>query len=271
VNSTRLFAGGINGTVYGINRSSGHVDWSMPAGAKVTEFSITGRGDTVYVPTMNDGYAALATDSGAVRWEAPGCRFGAAVATPISGDDLIVGLEAHRDGQTLTLQGYALDSCGQTKFLRPGLGFSTAIIDRNYRLNYVSGVVPSQQALDRAGLDQGDIQGSALIGQAGDYSYVIAVGADDVVYVYSCVGVSSGSPQSRIIALRSGVTVQNAGNVSIGTGCDLEFGSGGALDSNGVLYVASGDSLVAVQTTSPGPANAAWPLIYHDSQGTAFK
>jgi hypothetical protein len=46
--------------------------------------------------------------------------------------------------------------------------------------------------------------------------------------------------------------------------------------SNGILYLAigaetgPGDDVIAIQTTSPGLAPSAWPVIRHDNRGTMW-
>jgi len=92
------------------------------------------------------------------------------------------------------------------------------------------------------------------------------VGADGVLYA---VEYRSGRTSSTIAALTPGLVQQWTVEVP----GELDQDSSAALADDGVLYLqlasaSSRNSVVAIQTTSPGLARSSWPALRHDNGAT---
>jgi outer membrane protein assembly factor BamB len=104
-----------------------------------------------------------------------------------------------------------------------------------------------------------------------DLPVVFAVGADDTINVST----SRRTGNDVATTVRGlGPQLKSLWAVELGKG---EYPAAGALADGGVLFIvrralegADQNELVAVQTTSPGPAAASWPQHGHDARGTAW-
>jgi hypothetical protein len=95
-----------------------------------------------------------------------------------------------------------------------------------------------------------------------------AVGADGIVYAFTCNG-----PTVRYVAYSR--DLQQLWLLDLPGGCSRWLG-GAVLDGDGMLYVSQeGENygttnLFAIQTRSPGLANSSWPIWRHDNRGTGW-
>ena len=95
-----------------------------------------------------------------------------------------------------------------------------------------------------------------------------AIGKDGTIYAVQCDAPGHDGP-SRLIAY--GVDLAEKWRLELGDSCPS---AGPVIGDDGKLYftwyIDSGTELVAVQTTSPGLADAPWPARRRDQRGTAW-
>jgi hypothetical protein len=91
------------------------------------------------------------------------------------------------------------------------------------------------------------------------------VGADGTLYV---VDIRSSTATSRLVALSP--SLETLWTLEI----DGSFNAGAhaIMSDDGILYAQvsqnQGNTVVAIQTTSPGPAESSWPMLRHDSRSS---
>ncbi|MCG5056166.1 MAG: hypothetical protein KA712_24715 [Myxococcales bacterium] len=107
----------------------------------------------------------------------------------------------------------------------------------------------------------------------------VAAGADGTYYAFDCEVRGSTEPrpeQPALIAFNSGLQEKWRLQLPVPKGLGNDYPCpkwGVALDDDGMMYMAveaNSTHIIAVQTTSPGPAPTLWPLRFGDNAGSSW-
>jgi hypothetical protein len=120
--------------------------------------------------------------------------------------------------------------------------------------------------------DQAPFQEIVALDEAGSVTariestqFPLAAGADGTIYA---VDLDPTASDPQLVALSSDLHEQ----WRLPLGGSLRYGTSGALTADGVLYVPMsgkmGSEIVALQTTSPGPALTTWPTLRADNRSS---
>jgi hypothetical protein len=262
--SGRLYVSGLDNTLWVLRGNDGQVIANYPLGrsrslamgvADVLLMDRTGMSATA-VPSL--GLFAPSTGT----WVGEIASFGASVPGAFAGFQ--IGLVAYGwvDTNSETSATVIYDRCGRRRWRVPGnhswplaIGFGDELITEDKTPLGGGTYSYSIRRFSRDGvLLAGPFVSSALCA-----AVVGQLGADDTLYVFT-----ADASGTSVVALDA--TLNQLWSVPLGNiGCNRYL-----LNADGKLFVA-GSNLIAVQTTSPGPALVSWGrTVARDGRGTSW-
>ncbi len=267
-----LYVGASDGALYAIDTRDGSQKWrrevASPKDGDRGPIVLGGIGGAVVTVTRSDSTRASLFDArtGAPlqRWtSSAGPRFGVFFAPTLG---IVTQRMADHGGPYPWMDIAVLDPCGATRWTLPasrpqwpvliGPGEQLYVVERDdvtASATFVSVYAPD---------------GSKTLGPIAA-APPWAIGADGTMYGLQCDAPGHDGP-SRLIAY-DGATLAEKWRVELGASCPS---AGPVIDGEGRLYftwyIDHATELVAVQTTSPGLADAPWPARRRDASGTAW-
>ncbi len=256
-----------NGVLYAARRGDGSTAWQKMVSPDPDNPPI-GSAETLFVATRIAGLGAFEISSGSLRWSHRRCdrSSGAFPLGFFGGLVLDTEYDVSPMGVISNVRNLALDHCGNDVSLAPDGRF---LVDRRNRLVSVIRAALGFEISIRDSLG-GVPQKTQIDTASSDKLALAAVGADDHLYV---IIFRDGSPFGTLQIVRLFLPETGPAEVkqtlSLGDAVDLSA-SPATMDDSGSFYIGVGNSLVAVETPSPGPVRGVWSQPLGDARNSKF-